>query len=315
MRLGFVLPHVGQLAGPAAIVATARRAEALGYDSLWVTDRLLYPVAPRTPYGAVPDGILPEPYRYALDPLGTLALAAAHTDRIALGTSVLDLPFYNPVLLARSLATLDILSGGRLRVGLGLGWSADEFEAAGASLAGRGQRADEFLAVLRAAWGDDPVEFSGEFYRIPRSIIGAKPRQRPGPPIYLAAYAPGALRRAATLADGWNPAGIPLDGMAQGLAGLRAMAAVAGRDPDDTALVVRANLHRTAQPLPEGRPIFVGSREQIAADIAGTRALGAAELFFDLTFSPDVATLDALLDGMAELRELALHAAIPLGAR
>ncbi len=306
MRLGFVLPHIGPLASPAAIIAAARHAEILGYDSLWVTERLLYPLAPRTPYPAVPDGVLPEAYRYVLDPLGTLTFAAAHTERIALGTSVLDIPYYNPVLLARSLAGLDILSGGRLRVGLGLGWSEDKFEAVGASLAARGRRADEFLRVLKAAWSDDPVEFSGEFYRVPRSIIGAKPVQRPGPPIYLAAFAPGSLRRTAMLADGWNPVGIPLDGMAQMFAGLRAMASGADRNPDELALVVRANLHLTEHALGEDRGIFTGSPEQIAADIAGTRALGAAELFFDLNFSPNVATLDDFLRGMEQMCQLAM---------
>lgn len=315
MRLGFVLPHIGPFASPAAIIAAAQRAEDLGYNSLWVTDRVLYPLAPRTPYPAAADGVLPEVYQYVLDPLGALTFAAAHTERIALGTSVLDIPYYNPVLLARSLAGLDILSGGRLRVGLGLGWSEDEFEAVGAALAARGRRADEFVRVLKAIWSDDPVEFSGEFYRIPRSIIGAKPVQRPGPPIYLAAFAPGALRRAATLADGWNPVSIPLDGMAQMFASMRAMASEVGRSADDLALVVRANLHLTEHPLGEDRGIFAGSPDQIAVDIAGTRALGADELFFDLSFSPGIATLDDFLHGMEQLRELAMALATPAGVQ
>ena len=212
MRLGFVLPHIGPLASPDAIVSVATRAEAVGYDSLWVTDRLLFPLNPRTPYPATPDGSLPDAYRYVIDPLTALSLAAANTQRIALGTSVLDIPYYNPILLARSLAGLDIISNGRLRVGLGLGWSIDEYEAVGASTQARGRRADEFLAVLKAVWGPDPVSFEGEFYRVAPSIIGAKPVQQPHPPLYMAAYAPAALRRAAQQADGWNPAGVPLPG-------------------------------------------------------------------------------------------------------
>ncbi len=120
--------------------------------------------------------------------------------------------YYNPVMLARRLSTLDVLSNGRLRVGMGLGWSKDEFDAMGVSLGERGARADEFMAVLKAIWTSDPVEFQGKFYRIPRSIIQPKLLQKPYPPIYLAAFAPPALRRLAQWADGWNPAGIPITG-------------------------------------------------------------------------------------------------------
>ena len=142
MRLGFNIPQLGKAASAEAMVRVAQRAEELGYDSVWVTDRLLYPIQPQTPYMASPDGSLPEAYKIAFDPLESLTYVAGHTSRIALGTSILDMPYYNPVMLARSLTTLDVLSGGRLRVGFGQGWSQDEFDAAGASMKGRGRRAD-----------------------------------------------------------------------------------------------------------------------------------------------------------------------------
>ncbi|KKM03644.1 hypothetical protein LCGC14_1772320, partial [marine sediment metagenome] len=129
MRLGFNLPQIGPAAGPEAIVRVAQRAEELGYDSVWVTERLLYPIEPQTPYMATPDGSLPEAYKTVLDPLEALTFVAGQTSRVALGTSILDMPYYNPVMLARRLTTLDVLSGGRLRLGLGLGWSQDEFDA------------------------------------------------------------------------------------------------------------------------------------------------------------------------------------------
>jgi len=301
MRLGVVLPHIGPLAGPEAIASMATRAEALGYDSLWVTDRLLYPIRPRTPYSATPDGSLPEAYRYVIDPVVALSLAAAHTSRIAIGTSVLNIPFYNPVLLGRSLAGLDIISGGRLEVGLGLGWSADEFEAVGASMDARGRRADEFLTVLRRVWGPDPVSFEGDFYRVAPSVIGAKPVRRP--PIYLAAYAPGALRRAAQLADGWNPSMVPLQGMADGLAAMRAMAAAAGRDPAECKLIVRANLYMTEEELGPERFVFTGTFDQILNDVRACEDIGAAELFFDLTWTPHVTTVARLFSHMERLFE------------
>jgi probable F420-dependent oxidoreductase len=304
MRIGFNLPQIGPAASPKAIVQAAQQAEALGYDSLWVTERLLYPVNPRTPYPATPDGSLPEVYKSVLDPVETLTFAAAHTSRIALGTSVLDIPFYNPVILARRLTTLDVLSGGRLRVGLGLGWSADEFEAAGVSLRERGRRADEFLRVLKAIWTTDPVEFHGDYYHVPRSIIGPKPSQKPHPPIYLAAFAPAALRRVATLADGWNPVGLPVETMAQMIAQLRELAQEAGRDPAALEVIVRANLLVTPQALGADRWIFSGSLDQIKADIERVRDLGAHELFFDPTFSPDGETADAFLACMERIRRL-----------
>ncbi|PYR82930.1 MAG: hypothetical protein DMG18_13985 [Acidobacteria bacterium] len=151
MRIGFALPQIGPIGGPDAITRVARRAEELGFDSLWVLDRLLYPVNPRAPY-PVGDGTLPIKYKRVLDAIETLTFAAARTERIALGTSVLNIPWYNPVLLARRLATLDVLSGGRLRVGLGIGWSPDEYEAAGASWKTRGKGADERVSALKAIW-------------------------------------------------------------------------------------------------------------------------------------------------------------------
>jgi probable F420-dependent oxidoreductase len=304
MRIGFVLPQVGPAASPQAVVHVAQRAEALGYDGLWVTERLLYPLKPQTPYAATPDGSLPEPYKYVLDPLETLTFAAAHTQRIALGTSVLDMPFYNPVLLARRLTTLDVLSGGRLRIGFGQGWSKDEYEAVGISPRGLGRRGDEFIQVLKTIWTTDPVEFHGHYFHVPKSIIQPKPVQKPHPPIYLAAFSPGALKRAATLANGWNPTGMPLDGMTQMMATLRSMAQAAGRNPAALEIVVRANLSITPQPLGKERWIFSGAPDEIKADIDAVRALGVSELFFDAVFSPGIRTEGDFLRILEEIRRM-----------
>jgi probable F420-dependent oxidoreductase len=283
----------------------ARHAEELAYDSLWVWERFLFPVNPQVPYIASPDGSYPEAFKSVLDPLETLTYAAAHTSRVALGTSVLNMPYYNPVLLARRLTTLDVLSDGRLRVGLGLGWCKDEFDAVGRPMKGLGKLADEFIAVLKAIWTTDPVEFQGEVYQVPKSIIQPKPVQRPHPPIYLAAYAPTALKRAATAANGWTPVGVPLDGMKQMREALEGMAREAGRDPAEVEVVVRANIHITKEPLGEQRPApFYGSVDEIKADIEGTRELGAAEIFFDPSFSPDGGSVEGFLSRMEQMREL-----------
>ena len=302
MRIGFALPNIGPIATPDAVLKAAQRAEALGYASLWTIERLLFPVQPQTPYPAMPDGSLPEEYKHVLDPLDTITFAAAHTKRIGLGTSVLDIPYYNPVMLARRLTTIDRLSGGRLRVGFGLGWSKDEFDAVGASLKNRGAVADEFLSVLTAIWTTDPVEFRGKYYTVPKSIIQPKPVQKPHPAIYMAAFAPQALQRIARLADGWNPVGIPVEGMAQMWAGLKAMAKKEGRDPEALQLIVRANLYVTDKPLGKDRFIFAGNLEQIKEDAEACRRIGAHELQYDPTFSPGCQNLDRFLQLMEQLR-------------
>jgi probable F420-dependent oxidoreductase len=307
MKIGFALPNIGPLGSPATVSAVARRAEELGYDSLWTVERLLWPVKPQTPYPATPDGALPGEYKHVLDPLDVLTFAAAQTERVALGTSVLDIPYYNPVLLARRLTTIDRLSNGRLRVGLGLGWSKDEMDAAGADMRRRGALADEFLQVLKAVWTTDPVEFEGKFYRVPQSYISQKPVQKPYPPIYLAAFAPAALKRLATHADGWNPVGIPVEAMAQMFGAIRQMAADAGRDPAQLAMIVRANLEVADKPLGKDRPIFNGSLEQIAGDIAACERIGTHELFFDPTF--EAKSLQEWLELMEQMHAVSAQAA------
>jgi probable F420-dependent oxidoreductase len=308
MRLGFGLPQSGPLAGPAALATVARRCEDLGYDSLWTVDRVLSPTAPRTPYPGSADGRLPAAARRVLDPLDALTFVAAGTQRIALGTSVLVLPFYQPVLLARRLTTLDVLSNGRLRVGIGTGWSADEYEAVGVPMRERGARADEALRLLQVFWTTNPVSFAGRFTRVAESAMDLRPVQRPHPPLYVAAFTPRALRRVALAADGWMPAGVPLAGMRDMFAGIRRTAADAGRDPQQLQLVVRANLWITAQPLGQARPIFAGTLDQIRADVAATRDLGAHELIFEAGYTPQVRAVDDLVGWAERLAELARQA-------
>ncbi len=305
MRIGCALPNVGPVSTAEAVSKVARRAEELGYDSLWTIERLLWPVKPQTPYPVTPDGTLPEQYKHVLDPLETLTFAAAHTKRIALGTSVLDIPYHNPVMLARRLSTLDQLSNGRLRLGLGLGWSKDEMDAVGANMKTRGALADEFLQVLKAIWTTNPVEFHGRFFQVPKSYIGPKPVQKPHPPIYMAAFAPAAMKRVATMADGWNPTMIPVAGMAEMFDGLKQMAKEAGRDPSSLELVVRANLEITEKPRPKERGIFSGTMEQIKEDLAACRSIGAHEVHLDPGFNARAQSLNGWLDLMEQLRRLA----------
>lgn len=304
MKIGFGLPNIGPLGSPENLLQVAERAEALQYDSLWTIERLLWPVKPQVPYPVTADGSLPEGYKYSLDPLDTLTFVAARTKKIALGPSVLDIPYYNPVTLARRLTTIDVLSNGRLRVGLGLGWSKDEMDATGADMKQRGAMADEFLEVLKAIWTTNPVTYQGKFYRVPESYINFKPVQKPHPPIYMAAFAPTALKRLATMADGWNPVAIPVAGMEQMFGAVKQMAKDAGRDPSSLALIVRANLHITDKPMGTDRGIFAGSVDQIREDAQACARIGAHELIYDVTFEKQAQTITGWLGLMEKLRKL-----------
>jgi probable F420-dependent oxidoreductase len=301
MKIGFFLPQIGPAANADSIVKVAKRAEELKYDSLWVTDRLLYPTNPQTPYYGGP---LPDPYKHVFDPLETLTFAAAHTSRITLGTSVLDIPFYNPVVLARSLTALDVFSSGRLRVGFGLGWSKDEYDAAGANMKTRGRRADEFIGVLRAIWTTDPAEFHGKYFQLPKSIIQPKPVQKPHPPIYLAAFSPGAMKRTAMLADGWMPVGVPIEQLKSTSTQLRSMVKEVGRDPANVKIITRYNFAVTPQPQGKDRAFFSGTLAQIKEDVAAIKAYGPDELILDPTFSPDTHTEKDFLRNMEEIRKM-----------
>jgi probable F420-dependent oxidoreductase len=304
VQIGVALPHLGAEASPEALVRAAQQAEELGYASLWVAERLLYPVAPRTPYVASPDGALPAFYKRVFTPIETLTYVAAHTRRIALGTSVLIMPLHNPIVLARQLATLDVLAGGRVRVGLGQGWSSDEFQAAGATPGPRGARADEFVAVLQAIWTTDPAEFAGQHFTLPKSILQPKPVQRPHPPIYLAGYAPSALERVARLADGWLPAGMPLANVGPMMDQVRELAKTAGRDPGALQLVLLDFPTVLERSPGEGRQDFVGTLDEIGRDVAAARDLGAAGLIFAFGYPTGDLSLDNYFRTLEQLATL-----------
>jgi len=307
MRFGFALPQIGSLVGPEALVTVAKRAEDLGFDSLWVLDRILWPVDPRAPY-PIGDGSLPFQYKHVLDPVETLTFAAAHTSRILLATGVLNLPWYNPVLLARRLTTLDVLSRGRLRVGFGIGWSPDEYEAAGAPWQDRGKRADESIEVLKKIWTTDPVEFQGKHYRIAKSFIGPKPVQKPHPPMYMAAFTPSAMKRVAAEAHAWLPVGIPLTGIGAMFEAIKNMAKEAGRDPSALELIVTAGVEIHKRPIEKERIEFTGSVEQIGEDFATARKVGAAEIAIYAQFLAPDETAEDLIARMEDLWRVAKQA-------
>ena len=301
LRVGFFLPQIGPVADQRSIVKVAKRAEELSYDALWVTERLLWAVEPQTSYYGGP---IPEVYKRVFDPIETLTFVAAHTNRIALGTSVLDIPFYNPVMLARRLTTLDVLSSGRLMVGFGLGWSKDEYDAMGATMKGRGKRADEFMKVIKTIWTTDPAEFHGKYFQLPKSIIQPKPIQKPHPPIFMAGFAPLAMKRVATFADGWMPVGLSVDQLKLMAKQIKDMVKNAGRDPAAFKVVARYNIDVRPQPVGKDRGFFSGSIDQIREDIRAVNDAKPDELIIDPTFSADSQTEDGFLRNLEQIRKM-----------
>lgn len=286
MQIGFGAPVSGSWATPDNQVEIAQRAEALGYSSLWTFSRILYPDGPE-------DQRLAPPYRSVHDPLIVAGFLAGVTSRVRLGLAVVNLPYYAPLVLAKALTSIDVLSTGRLDAGLGLGWSPDEFAAVGVDMARRGDRAAEFLACLRAIWTDDPVEFSGEFYTVPRGWVDPKPIQQPHPPILLGGTAPRALRRAGTLADGWiSSSRMPGDEIPAAVATIRGAAAAAGRDPAAVRIIVRGSL-RLRDSDNADDPTMTGTAEKIRADLETYAGNGTTEVFLDLNFDEQIGSPDA----------------------
>ena len=293
MKVGILLPQTGDLATSENILYIGKEAEKEGFDSVWVFERLLWPVKPQTPYGGVPNLPIPVEYQSVLDPLETLTYLAGNTQRISLGTSIIDILFHNPVILARRFATLDVLSGGRVIAGLGLGWSKDEYDASGIPFSHKGPRADEYMQVLKRIWTDDVVEFRGQFYNIPASKIGPKPVQKPHPPILLGAYSPKAFPRIVNYADGWIPiaGSIPLEQQEQAINGLREAARKANKDPSNIRIFVLSYpnvLDSSSQSSSSNQPRspMSGTIDQIGSDIDRFKAMGAEHIIFGYAFSP-----------------------------
>lgn len=281
MQLGVGLPISGAWATPDNMRRVAARAEELGYASLWTYQRLLHPTDKE--WG-------PE-YHAVHDPITALSFVAGLTSRIRLGLAVVNLPFYSPVVLAKALTTLDIVSGGRLDVGLGLGWSPLEFEAAGVSFAGRGARAEEFLRCLRTVWTEPEVEYSGDFYTVPRCRIEPKPAQSPHPPLLLGGTAEPALQRAGRLADGWiSSSRTDLTAIGSQIAVVKAAAREAGRDADALRFVVRGVVRLEAGAA-DRRPLQ-GTAGHIRSDLRDLEGHGVTEVFFDLNYDPRVVSDD-----------------------
>lgn len=306
MRIGFGLPVSGAWATPQNISRFAIRAEQAGYGSLWTFQRLI-----------VPDDSTMDPvYHSVLDPVAALSYAAAVTSSIRLGVAVINVPYIAPGYLAKQAASVDVLSGGRLDLGLGLGWMPEEFAMTGGSMQRRGARAAEYVRALRALWGEQPCEFSGEFYTVPRGTVLPTPVQPGGPPVLLGGGAAVALRRAGRIADGWvTSSRADLSAIAESAAIVRDAAQAAGRDPASIRIICRGVV-RCGDPAPDGkggRLLLSGSHGQIRGDVNWLADRGVTEVFYDLNWDPLVGAPDANAAAAADRAASLLEALAPNG--
>jgi probable F420-dependent oxidoreductase len=295
MKMGFAVPVSGSWATPDNQLEVARSAERLGYASVWTFQRLLSP--------ADEDAWAPV-YRSVLDPLVTLGFLAAATTEIELAVAVVNAPFYSPALLAKQLTTVDVLSGGRLVAGLGLGWSDQEYVASSVPKEGRGRRLAEHIEVLRRLWTEDVVEHQGDFYRLLPVRQEPKPVRRPHPPLLLGGSAPPALHRAGRLADGWvSASAFTIDQVRDAVVAVRDAAEQAGRDPDAMRFVCRGAV-RVRPEARADRP-YTGPVDVVKEQVGELADAGVTEFFVDLNFDPRIGSPTADPEAsMAKAREL-----------
>jgi probable F420-dependent oxidoreductase len=311
LKIGITLPQFGTQATKENVVWLAKTAEEEHFDSLWVGERLLWPLNPQSPYPATPDGSIPIEQQIMLDPLETLTYVAANTTKIALGTCVIDMLFHNPVILARRFATLDVLSQGRAICGLGIGWSKDEYQVSNIPFKDRGKRADEFIQTLKRIWTDDVVEFKGKFYNIPASKIGPKPIQKPNLPIYVGGFGPNTSSRIVNSdADGWLGLAVgPLEYLENTLKTIKDIANKANKDPNNFDVILLTYpkiVDSKSQPTNEGQRFpLTGTIDQVGNDIQRIRQIGINHIIFAYNFIPLGRDLDKMMDITKQLSKFA----------
>lgn len=316
MHFGFSIPTRGPLATQQAMLALAQRGEQLGFTHIALPDHIIIPRSIASPY----------PYNAArkmvgaadgdcLEQLAVMAYLAAATQRIRLLTSVMVVPHRPPVFTAKALATIDVLSNGRVDVGIGAGWMDEEFQAIGAPpFAERGKVTDEYLRIFKMLWTQDDPVYDGVYARFRDVSFLPKPLQKPHPPIWVGGESPAALRRVIALGDAWYPIGVnpqymlnTLPRFSAAVERLRADAARAGRDPTGIAITYWAPWYKETQTpvVDEGaRQLFTGSDADVAGDVAAFGALGVRSLLFSFV-------RPTLAESLAAMERFATHV-VPL---
>ena len=296
MLTGLGAPVAGAWATPGYLGEFAEWADEAGYAALWTFQRLL-----------VPTGSGMEPvYHSVLDPMVALGFAAARTSRIRLGVAIINLPFLSPAVVAKQAASVDVLSGGRLDLGLGIGWMPEEFALTGATTPRRGARTEEYVEVLRTLWSGDGSAYNGEFYTVPAGKQEPRPVQRPGPPVLLGGMSRPAMERAGRLADGWiTSSRADLTKIAESVAVIQDAAAAAGRGP---VRIICRGVVRAGQD--DGR-LLSGGYDKIREDTEWLGSQGVTEVFYDLNWDPEVGNPDVAPEAAAARAREILAALAP----
>ena len=290
-QYSFRIPNADYLGFPAtsqAIVDTACKAEGLGFDALFVNDHVIVDDSPRSAL-----------WRNVYDPLMVLSYVAARTSTVKLGTSVLIMPYRNPVVTAKMVATLDQMSGGRAIAGVGSGWNKAEYAALGVPHGERGARTNEYLRLWKACWEPGATTFHGRFFSFDNMHVYPKPLQQPHPPIWIGGSSQASLRRAARFAEVWQPTPTPLADLKSNMAYLRDVCAeVERKDAPRTRMSFRVNFSHITGNSSSGvdRPTGQGSPEQVASDMTRYRQEAGLEEF-QINFN-GCGSLQQLLDSM-----------------
>ncbi|MFP6634501.1 MAG: LLM class F420-dependent oxidoreductase [Dehalococcoidia bacterium] len=299
---GTSMPSRGDMASPANLRTLAQRAESLGFDSAWVSDHIILPRSVDSFYPYAANGVATfRPDEDYYEPLAALNFLAGCTQKIRLGTHVLILPYRNPVLTAKMISTLDVLSEGRFILGAGVGWMEEEFKAPGLdTFAQRGAVTDEYIQLFKELWTKDNPEFQGEHYQLSESGFQPKPVQKPHPPIWIGGHTNPAIRRAAKYGDGWMPIGLrppailEPEELAEKITRLRRLTMEAGRPEDAVSLCFSTGVTFDDSPGATRR-MMSGRAEQIAADLRQYQDLGIRN--FILGFPGDsVAAVDEAME-------------------
>jgi probable F420-dependent oxidoreductase len=289
MQIGLCLPHFGRPLETDRLLQVAQRAEALGLDALWVTDHVIVPKDVHIAYR-----------EEMLDPLAVLPWLAGVTRRIALGTSVIILPYRSPLPVAKLLASVDVLSGGRLIFGAGVGWMEGEFAALGVPFAERGSRTDEALELFRKVWTDREPEIETRRHRLRGLVASPLPLQRPRPPIWIGGASEGAYRRVARYGEGWHSTAATPDAFRQGADTVRRHWAEAKRE-GAPVLSLRTpfwldGIHRPGSDMTylRGRHAIDGTARQVVEALRGYAALGVSHVALDVSLTTYPAILETI---------------------
>jgi probable F420-dependent oxidoreductase len=288
MKVGIAIPHYSAPGDRETIVQTVTEAERLGFDSVFTTDHVMMATGQDEPYGHIYEALV------------TLSYAAALTSRVDLGVSVIVLPQRNPILVAKQVATLDALSGGRVILGLGAGWNQREFEFLDASFDDRGKRLEEYIPAMQALWRSTTPAFDGKYVRFGDALFSPPPARAGGPPIWLGGHSRPAIRRTATLCDGWHPVGVTVQEFADGMAAIKAQAG--GRNIEGTIrlrVAVGRECPETRRATGEIVSTVGGSPEQVAETLNAYQAVGVDHLvavFGDNTRESFLADMRAFAD-------------------